>query len=149
MQDRGAAQNDGRPFRFGPSSIGSTPKNMSSAMTTSAGKSLQDLLHPFMLSGNGIDEEAVHPDADPVEARRHGFQFGSHRVQVAEIEIRARWERPEFRPSGFDALAEGAAGQDDDFVSFGHQDAPDGQQRVEMTRRRSRSNEYFHAILAR
>lgn len=101
-----------------------------------------------MLSGDGVDEQALYRDAQPLRPRSYVFQFGHHRDYVSKIEIRARGKGAIFCPDAFDALAQSAARQADDLVAFGDQDAPNRKQRIEMARRGRLSNENFHAILS-
>ena len=84
--------------------------------------------------------------AQPFEPRRNVLQFGDHRENVAQVEICAARKRKELRAAGFDAGAKRGAGQEGDLVAFGDQNARDRKQRIEMARRRRRSDENFHDI---
>ena len=100
---------------------------------------LQHLLHALVLSGNGIDEYPLHGNAEPFQPRRNGFQFRSHRREVAQIEIRAGRKGVKPCADAFDRAAQGAAGQKGDLVAFVDQEASDRKQRIEMAGGRGRS----------
>src|SRR5262249_9601076 len=83
---------------------------------------------------------------EPFKSRRNVLQFGGHREKIPPIEICAALKRNEFRSDVFDAIAERAAGQESDLVTFGEQDTGDRKQRIDMASRRRRSEKNSHGI---
>ena len=106
----------------------------------------QHLLQALVLSGNGIDEHALHRDAQPFRPLRHALQFGHHGGDISQVNIRARGKGAESCSDALDALTQSGAGQADDLVAFRDQDTPNREQRIEMACRGRRSDENFHSI---
>jgi hypothetical protein len=97
-----------------------------------------------VLAGNGIDEYPLHDDTEPFQPRRNGFQFGSHRREVAQVEIRAGRKRVKPCANAFDGTAQSTPRQKGNLVAFGDQETSDRKQRIEMAGGGSRSKKDFH-----
>jgi len=109
VQERCTAEHDGGPFRARSEQHRQDTENHIVADDDVGGEVPQNLLYTVVLSGDGVDEYAFRRDAQPLEPRRYVFQFGSHRVDVSQIEISGRGKGAEFCPDVFDALAKRAA----------------------------------------
>ena len=77
---------------------------------------------------------------------RNVLQLRRHRAKIPPIEICAPPKRNEFRSAVFDLVAERAPGQESDLVAIGEQNARDRKQRIDMARRRRRSDKNLHDI---
>src|SRR5882757_6173408 len=146
MQKRCTAENDGRTLRMHPAQHREHTEEHVIGNDDVGGKNLQGLFRSLVLRWDGVDEDALADDAQPLEPRWYVFQLGNHRENFPQIEVRARGKGKEFESAGFDAGAKGGACQEGDLVAFGRQDACNRKQRIEMTRRRRRSDKNFHVI---
>jgi hypothetical protein len=109
VQNRCAAKHDGGPFRARSEQHRQDAENHVVADDHVGREVPQNLLQALVLSGDGVDEQALYRDAQPLRPRRYVFQFGNHRDDVSQIEIRARGKRVESRPDAYDALAQRVA----------------------------------------
>jgi hypothetical protein len=101
-----------------------------------------------MLSGNGVDEQVLYRDTEPFRPQWEIFQFGYHRADISQIEIRVWGKGPESCPDALYWVAESVAGQADHLMAFGDQDTSNRKQRIEMACCRSRRKENFHVNLS-
>jgi hypothetical protein len=70
-------------------------------------------MQAIVLSGDSVDEQVFYRDPEPFWPRREIFQFGHHRADIAQIEIRIRGKGPESCPDALYAVAESVARQAD------------------------------------
>ena len=100
-----------------------------------------------MLRRDGIDEDPLDSNSEPFESWRNVLQLRRHRAKIPPIEICVALKRNEFRSAVFDSVAERAAGQESDLVAFGEQNTRDRKQRIDMARRRRRSDKNFMILV--
>jgi hypothetical protein len=106
----------------------------------------QDLLQPLVLRTNSVYEKPLRGEAHPFKPGWYVLYFRGKREDVIDIYLRREGTEP--RPDTFNAFTEGAARKDHDLVAVGEQDTPNGEQRVQVARRRRRGEKNFHEILS-
>ncbi|MET3341531.1 hypothetical protein ABIF52_001912 [Bradyrhizobium japonicum] len=144
MQERGAAERDGGPLRARSEQHREHAEQHVVADDDIGRELLQRLQQPLVLGRNGVDEDALAGHAEPLQPRRDGLEFGDPREDVVRIEVRALGKGKELDAAGLDAGAKGGAGHESNLMTLGDQDLRDCQHRIEMTRRRRRSDKNLH-----
>src|ERR1700675_3143082 len=98
VQERGAAKRDGRPLRPRSEQHRHCPEQHVVSDDDVGREAPQNLQQTLVLSRNGVDEHSLQGDAQPVEPRGYAFQFGSHRVEIPQIEVRPLGRAWNFAP---------------------------------------------------